>query len=312
VNGALGGVALCEAAANYCRMPDVPEQCSWTVESRQLASCELELTCEKALANASGLDSRVVRRSGARCEDYGDGRMTCDCEDGRRFIGIGETGMEVCDTMFDVCAEESPVVFDGEITCTTSSESGGSGFCEDHPTCERAAELGDGVTVVDTREFDLSCDDKSSGGSACTCFTGGTHGYFDLESSTEGNGTCARFAPLCGLAEPIAVTDEIECALEIQGGVDEACFVQLKCGQLATFDGEQIVVYGTMWADCAWDGDDNYVCICNAFDDSVPIEIEASSGWDACTAAATRCQDVVPAKIGDGVIRPPVPPPVGP
>ncbi|MEO7034295.1 MAG: hypothetical protein ABI548_10400 [Polyangiaceae bacterium] len=309
----LTGLSPCDAVASACaalESPDAnePSQCSLSVESRASSSCQLQRDCIRSVKVGSDVTATVSQKSNVSCADDGTGQLVCGCDDGPSYLVSGQDGMQACDTLLDTCAGDSPVPYDGESTCKPGVlTSGGDGFCSTYPTCQRAAKWRAGLTAIENGSWDLDCTSKPPG-SACGCINSAGQGArFDVESATEGSATCTNLAPLCGEATPVALSNNVTCVQGLQAVSGESCTVEIDCKQPATFDGQQILVYGTVSANCGQIGD-KFVCTCLAADDSAQIEVSTSTLWDACSAAAAQCPDAVRVTIGDGVIHSPSPP----
>jgi hypothetical protein len=305
----LTGAEVCEAVSEICASDgSPPDECSLTVEIRLPTSCELTRSCVRAvqIGNSS---SSIVSEDSVKCDDDGTGRMNCYCKDGRRFAVTGASGDQACDTMLETCAGDSSLGFEGEAPCTITSEAGDSGFCDTSARCERITDLGDGAAAIEVEEVELSCQTAAGGGSRCACVGREGQAYFDIEPSTNGSSTCTDYVSLCGSAETTALS-AIECELEIQGAGDQGAFVQMQCGQLASYGGRTVIVYGYMMANCSL-VDETYLCTCSSLEATAQIEVEASSDWDAGSAAAEECPQVIKPRIGNDLILAPVSPPTG-
>ncbi len=57
-------------------------------------------------------------------------------------------------------------------------------------------------------------------------------------------------------------------------------------------NGATVSVLGEMGVGCVPDGD-NYVCNCASNVDSASLWVEATTDWDACTAAAEQCPELI-------------------
>jgi hypothetical protein len=304
----LEGIEACEAVSELCTSDEPAwDECSFTNESRLPKSCDLARTCVKSRVNDDGVNATIESSTVVSCTDIGTGRLNCVCPDGRRYAITGVDGTGACDRLLDTCSEDSLIGFDGEAACTLDYSAGDTGFCSATATCERATDLGGGVSAIEIDETEVNCQNATSGGSTCDCSArDATSALFDIESPTDGSSTCMRYTSLCGSADIVALSSETECVPSIQNAGDQGAFVQIECGQSASFDGEQIVVYGTLWADCHPDGD-KYACTCTSYEETAEVEVEASTAWDAGTAAALECPKAVKPKIGNGVISAPVP-----
>jgi hypothetical protein len=309
----LSGVAVCDTIAVVCVSGegwsfDGPRECSLTVERREAAACELKQTCTQSLTIGDNVTAVNTVEYGVSCYDYGDGYLSCLCDYGPAFFVEGKDGTEACDALFGPCVADTPIEFEGEPTCTAGYGTGSEGSCTVIPLCERRLDLGNGVTAAEFNTFEINCwamlDTVQ-----CACSFEGYTAFFDTDAVLSDEQSCGRYVELCaGHVAPVAASSEVECVPNGQQLTAAGCNATFDCAQRATFDGEQLVISGSLVADCAPAGD-GYVCACSSFGDSVQIEVAASTAWDACTAARTECPNRIEPTIGDGVILPPVPPP---
>lgn len=307
----LTGPAVCEALTAVCAsneppVVDGPEECSLTKEEREPELCELERTCVQSVRINDEVSAIRTSQMAVSCFEA-EGLMGCGCSWGGNVNITAQDGSLACDTALELCVGNLPD-FQGEPTCRIEIASDNGFSCQGYRSCERVAELGDGVTASKFESWEIYCEDANSGGSNCACLDfDGRSVQFRSESPTEEGTTCARYAPLCGQADPVALTTEIECEPISQFTNAESCNTTVLCSQPATFDGEHFTLYGNLSAECYLVGD-KFVCNCVTHDDGEQIEVEASTALEACTAARAECPKVVTVTIGDGLIRSPLPP----
>jgi hypothetical protein len=301
----LAGEAVCQAVTEICASDaspiiDGPKECSMTIESRQPSRCELERSCVQSVKYRGAVDATITTRNAVSCSDDGTGSASCSCARGGQLRVNGQDGTTACDATLEICARDSPIDFDGEAACTPSDQSGGTGFCGANQTCNRSAELGNGVLAIENEQREVTCQSAAAGGSNCTCTTEHGTWHFDLESATNDDGNCARYVPLCGDFDSLELSGEIRCAPNAKVVDEEYCFVEIVCKQRAAIGGERIMAQGSVFAECNRAGD-AYACTCNTLNDSAEIEVQASTAWDAGTLAAAECPNAVTVAIGASI-----------
>jgi hypothetical protein len=315
-NGALFQVTgiddewICDTYIDVCiaeqEMPIVGE-CSYTVEDRTEDACELRRACVQPVPGSDG--ATMSSENYVRCSNAGVDEMLCKCNDNRMVSITGQTGLQACDTVIDNCTGDDTIDFEGDSSCTLGTETGDSAACFANASCERAKDLGGGVTATEVEEVRVTCQDVAGGGATCTCISSGVDGQavFDIESSADASGVCSRYTALCGSVETTALSNEVECGLHTQYGSDDRAYIELDCTQPVSYEGERVVLHGGIWTECR-KVEDVYHCGCQTADDLVSIDVQADDDWDAGTVAATECQNVVRPVIGNRVIRAPLPP----
>jgi hypothetical protein len=309
----LAGTAVCDAVADVCAQGESPvfngpEECSTSVQYRRSNNCEIEQTCVQSVKLTDEIDATLSKRNYVSCGDGGSGRMYCYCDYGGEFQISGQDGTQACDTMLEFCSGE--IDFGEEPSCMSSHQSAGNGFCQAAFACTRSVEV-DGATVIHSEPREVTCQTATSGGSNCACFTNRAQLRFDIESPTSGVGTCNTYASLCDDFDSIELSGDVQCAPAYQSSSGDYCDASIECKQPGTINGEQVFAYGTLSASCSRSGD-AFSCFCSSSNESAEIAVDASTAWDACSAAVSNCPDVVTVTIGEGggVILPPIPRPI--
>lgn len=308
----LSGAPLCSAVADFCTRRDSPagtgRQCSLSAESRSPSACHVQRDCTEAVG--IGTAATAARTTKVTCNDTGMGQMACSCDYGPAYLISDQDGTTACDAMLALCSGDAPLDYASDNTCMPGLfEETREGFCGVHPICQRNVNLGGGATAVENANWELDCTTSATGGASCACINGMGAGVpFDIDSAVEGQSTCTDFTQLCGIAAPVARSNDVTCHQAFQAGDTSYCSIQLDCTQEASFAGQHIRLHGTIVGTCGLVGD-QYVCTCVAADEAAQIQVKASSVWEACSAAGTRCPNAVKPVIGDKVIRAPVPAP---
>jgi hypothetical protein len=188
--------------------------------------------------------------------------------------------------------------------CKREFQSGGVGYCETQDRCTVSVDLGDGVAAVSDEYRYVNCQSQSVGGSGslCSCSSNRASLSFRTDSTTVDVSTCGRYAEACAAysgPEDIELSGTIECARTYQSASASYCDAQLECLQDGTLAGEAIVAIGGISVSCNAIGDD-WTCSCNSGIDRATLSVDASAGWDACTAAVEQCPDLIDVQIGVG------------
>jgi len=302
VSGITGGAA-CTAVANFCVSGEVPnpgpEECMDTGSSRASNYCSISETCTRPFELEGGVQAGFSRTKYVSCSGSGTSQ-SCSCQNGLQYQLSGQDGTTACDTLIDICDDPSPD-FTGEYVCNAQMPvAGGVGYCESQFTCTQTVEVAEGVfaTAQDYRYIYCSSQTSSGQGRAvCSCSGNRTSSRFDVEGPVNAQ-TCGDVLDGCDVSN-VELEGPVTCAPAFQQAGSGYCSAQVDCTQKGTVGDLELFLYGSLSTNCQL-VDGGYTCSCSTASENEQIDVEASSDWDACSAAIEECPNVVEVKIGEG------------
>jgi hypothetical protein len=170
--------------------------CMVTNESTSNSYCDLQRECSQTAETADGVTIDVTQYEYANCS-FSNGEATCSCQGGVRnlYFGmdIGSTA-EACGDAIAVCQTEDDIVPEGEITCSTASQSSGQGYCSASIDCAQDAVV-NGTTISVHASMNASCTPDGDA-YACSCSSNVASASLQVEADTEWD-ACSQAATEC-------------------------------------------------------------------------------------------------------------------
>lgn len=301
--------SACETVSELCSSAEEPEftepeTCTTEYLSQSADYCETELQCGESVELGDGVTATRNTWKYASCYDQGGDGLYCDCSNGETYRTYQITGQSVggsCQLALDLCASGDELEFDGPKMCETQYQSVGTGYCDTELQCTQSAEVSENVTALLVEWQYASCQDLQNGKSSCGCYGETGELRFDVDDSTTDSNTCSNAIDICSSIDDLELSGDQECERVYQSASGQWCDAQVACGQDATLGDQELFVYGDLYLNCQFLGEDGWTCSCNSAADSASLHIDASvEGWDACTQASEQCPDLVEVTVGGG------------
>lgn len=312
------GLLACAVMAELCRVNDPEGDPSCRKEGERMAtnSCELYQACGRPVGVTEVPGARAWRmvHSSATCARP-DPRTPFDCNCDGGAVGhyglITESSGDACQPILDFCNSGETPTYDGPTQCIEIFAEESTYGCTRRDTCATPMRLTDEVSLARVEEWYSSCDPMQPTGSRCYC-SNETEGFdFDLTTNPS-ESSCASAMLNCTDFGNVERRGTLECQTQSQFAGPGSCDAGLECSQPATVNGRELVARGRMAVICRQrTAGQSWWCSCASSEDSAIFELgtPSATGWEACTAATGRCQDVLPLFIGpsSGYISPPDP-----
>jgi hypothetical protein len=302
-------LSACAASADICRSSEEPvlgpEICQPELANRSASRCSIERVCERELEGTSA--AIISSFNDVVCTEDASGRLLCYCNQSRNQYSVAQDGQTACDTVFELCDEPLEPVFEGaELDCQPLSRSIGPDYCSLRDQCTSSMTLDDGVSVMQTDELGVNCQQGPAVGSICSCSSSTSHFRVDREERVKDVSSCSDLSDLClGLLTGDFAL-EPTCTVAVQSARGSHCNAQLECSASATVSGGEVSALGYLTAECDLN-DDSWNCVCSSGLETASFEGRGSSAWDVCTDASDRCAGAVKVQFGNGGMS--VPPP---
>jgi hypothetical protein len=249
-------------------------------------------TCRRTaeLAGRSGVFLRETVQ--ASCLDMPIDTTVCECPP---VVGIfkGVDLTKGCDFARPFCssATREPV---GAPVCTPEEMTASPGSCSLHSGCEQAIELDDGAVVELYSNVSVACLDLESGATGCSCSNNSGIFGFEISGPTTDT-TCSLADELCARFDEREATDRFECSTPSLTAEKSRCGMSVDCQQTAVIGDVEIGLRGRIEADCYSEGG-SWACRCRG-ETVEDLDVEGEDAWEACTAAAQECPELVDMKL---------------
>ncbi len=272
--------------------PGPVEGCEPVIQSSGTDFCQIEFTCE----NSEYLLTY--------CKGDGAGSLSCSCQGANRYQDYqveGISGLAACDLVADVCMEGKAVSFEEEGECGVQRTTGTS-YCELSETCQRKADLGDGISAVLREYKNTSCYSQTSSTAYCQCSDGATWREYRLETGDLTN-SCDALHDLCTSGEEPTYTGELECKFERQSSGTGYCEVSEVCSRVAEIGDDLIAVHEEdRYASCSAGSGEQARCSCSSAQGSLRFDRAGSPIPDTCLAALEPCKALDKLEVEDGSV----------
>lgn len=273
-------------------------------ESSDVDWCAFDTTCVRSVPIDETFTAvETVSSAYVTCTAVGDGPHQCGCTgDAGGALEVDADLIQVSDAcrfLMPGCSGEEGFRF-GPWSCTPRSEGPTEDGCELVEDCVRVGMLGNvPVTRIDTTA--VACHPSDSGRTLCGCATNWFGGaYIEMSQDPADGATCHLAFDRCRAG--IELVGEESCEPASVTSWSETCTATMRCSHPAIAGGQDVVVTGSVWAECQLDGD-LYACLCNGAGESDSLRVEAPSSESACTDALARCHDLVPTRYSPGIYQ---------
>jgi hypothetical protein len=271
--------------------------------------CDISQVCSIAVPIADGVSAVQQTYSNTSCSRYYgytpegmmvDGTLQCWCSDNnisKSYIVTGIPASSAC-TQLQLCGDNPSIVLP-EPTCEITNNSSSTTYCDLQRQCSQSVTTPEGGTV-DVSQYEYASCQISGGIGSCSCQNSSRYLSFGMDVSASSE-ACSVAMSVCDSDEEILPEGEISCATSSQSAGQDYCNAQIECGQEAVVSDTTISMRGYMQVSCSPTGDEgSFQCSCSSNVDSAQLNVEASTDWDACSAAAEQCPELVDIDISAG------------
>lgn len=297
----ISGMDACSVGANLCMVfsGDVtsPEQCKVERPVDTEAHCATELRCTHPVDLGSGIVAHVdAGASKISCEDQGQGRFGCGCQDrdgATRSLLVDAPSSDVaCAGLESACLDGETLTFSEQRECTEELPLDSWDFgCSAALACTRAAApSANGAVIRMSEENTASCNDVN-GAWDCYC-TAGEHVAYHYRPviKSEPEVACLDAVDVCrtGLEPSGGVT----CSSEETSLTEDGCARSINCAQPAQSGALQISRITSGAVECT-QANGGWDCPCYDGGDEVTFHYRdpQQSAAGACIMAAEECAD---------------------
>ena len=292
----------CSAAMRACSGTDptfeeAPEDCEQS-QSAGSDDCELTEACSRPMDLGPGQSPVLTETRRYSCEKVGSGVVECDCANGvtsEQLEGVDPS--EGCGLARAYCESQTRTPA-GTPSCTPGFLAQEADFCQVGEVCSTPVLLDDGSVVRTISNESVSCSAKD-GRSSCVC-GGDRGGYFWFSSTdTPTLETCSSLNELCTRTAEIERHGAYECETTSETANAILCSTVLRCRQPAKFEDIEIELAGPLSIVCSPDTHGSWSCSClsqnvtGSVVEAASVPVEATTGWDACSAAVAPCQESI-------------------
>lgn len=270
------------------------------------ARCESSTTCERRVEiDDSTTAIEIGASTSSFCDANADASWRCSCitkESALEFViapeAVGGSG-QACQLALGMCSDE-PKAELADWSCTPIGTEA-TGGCELVRDCSRSGEL-EGIDVRVQDVASVRCEPTADGGATCHCQTNRS-GYAILvvSGNPQDDATCEAAFELCAAGIEFSAEAEPSCNLAESMAGSEYCYANAECTRPAMAGDQEVVVGGSIQAQCRSDGT-AYACRCAAGDDPPEFTLDARDLAGACSEAALLCPARVGAHYGVGIL----------
>jgi hypothetical protein len=297
--------------------PESERSCNARVDLRDTNSCELQEVCARSVdvTLVSGAQAWMTEYSASYCGLF-DSRLPFECscvvgDVGEDYGLISESGDDACQPLLDFCKTGATPTYDGATRCIDTAVEESVYGCFLDQACVTPMRLTDDVSLARVESWFSRCEPLQPAGSRCYCTDASNVFEFDVTANAT-SPTCASAILNCTDYETVERRGSIECEPTSQSAGPDYCNADLVCSQPASVNGRELVARGPMMVRCRQrTAGEGWWCSCASSEDSEIFELgtPSATGWEACTAAIERCEEVLPLFIGPsgGAIYPPDP-----
>jgi hypothetical protein len=229
--------------------------------------------------------------------------FACGCfvgEVGADYGLLAQSGENACQPLLDFCRTGETPTYDEPTQCVDTGVEESVYGCLLNRACATPMRLTDEVSLARVETLWSRCEPMQPMGSRCYCSDESEGFEFDLTANPVAP-TCASAVLNCTDFGNVERQGTAECQPISQTAGADYCNADLACSQPATVNGREIVARGRMMVLCRKrTAGEPWWCSCASNEDSEIFELgtPSATGWEACTAASGRCQEVLPFFIG--------------
>lgn len=277
--------------------PTAPVECE--VESSEVDTALGELCVVRAACGAGG-------RGFASCYDNGAGQLDCGCwiDDGTfRQVDVGAPNSpdtpaapEVCELTLQLCADRTPIAFDGAYDCEAAIDGTVGSSCSRQRRCSRETTLPGGLVVSDVIEAGVECSGNGPINCACTALDGSTSGisFADVLAPE----ACELAYSVCLEGVTPALQAEPTCTVRPPDlNTETRCVREQQCEQTATLGDATVTLAEYTQGSCGGDGAE---WSCNCWDSTRAAYYTHAFEQDStttCALAFTQCQTALTTEV---------------
>ncbi|HEU5073022.1 MAG TPA: hypothetical protein VFU02_02600 [Polyangiaceae bacterium] len=220
------------------------------------------------------------------CWDLGNGELSCDC--GRDYFWAnyrlsGTNTADACAQTASACVAGPDV--EGQPTCTPSYLYQSTNYCNATASCQSKVDI-EGADIVKTGSHYVYCEERDDAWT-CDCDIADGRVSVTLDASSGSSDMCVDALDWC--SGEITREGARDCTPSSQYAETNSCYVNLRCSQAAVAGGVPATITESFTVNCRHDDAGTWICDCPGMGS---FEVEAETGWDACTLGASECSPV--------------------
>jgi len=243
----------------------------WNINSNY---CSLNFTCADEPSQYGWIS----------CGESGDGDASCSCNNYDFWPSY-----LVKDADFDsACAYASSACVagtaaeEGKPVCSPAYLYQSTTYCNATSNCETPVDI-EGAHMTKTGTLSAYCEQQTDLW-ACTCSTSDGRMNFRLDVSDGSPNMCVDALDWC--EGEFTTEGPRNCEPKTLNAQTNSCSVNLTCTQDALVSGVPAVLNQSYAVTCERGDSEAWICECPGAGN---LEVEAETGWDACTFAASDC-----------------------
>lgn len=222
----------------------------------------------------------------SNCWDLGNGEFSCDC--GRDYFWanyrLSDANTEdACAYAASACVAGSDV--EGPPSCTPSYLYQSTNYCNATANCQTKVDV-EGADIMKTGSHYVHCEARDEAWT-CDCDIADGRVSVTLDTSSGSSDMCVDALDWC--SGEITREGPRDCTPSSQYAETNSCYVNLRCNQAAVAGGVAATITESFTLSCRHDDAGRWICDCPGVGS---FDVEAETGWDACTLGASECSPV--------------------